>query len=120
MHLPEKLFRENVEKEYDIKSQACYRCGITCHNNISEKNADGSKGEFLAKFDYEPLNLLSTNIGIHDAGQAARLIQLGDNYGMDAISLGVPSLMPCRTTNGIRRQRFSTARPLVITKRFAN
>jgi len=87
--LPEKLFRENVEKEYDIKSQACYRCGITCHNNVSEKNADGSKGEFLAKFDYEPLNLLSTNVGVHDAGQAARLIQLGDNYGMDAISLGV-------------------------------
>jgi aldehyde:ferredoxin oxidoreductase len=87
--LPERLFRENVEKEYDIKSQACYRCGITCHNNVSEKNADGSKGEFLAKFDYEPLNLLGTNIGIHDAGQAARLIQLGDNYGMDAISLGV-------------------------------
>ncbi|MDA3902116.1 MAG: aldehyde:ferredoxin oxidoreductase [Desulfuromusa sp.] len=87
--LPEKLFRENVEKEYDIKSEACYRCGITCHNNISEKNIDGSKGEFLAKFDYEPLNLLGTNIGIHDAGQAARLIQLCDNYGMDAISLGV-------------------------------
>jgi len=87
--IPEKLFRENVEKEYDIKSEACYRCGITCHNNISEKNADGSRGEFLAKFDYEPLNLLSTNIGVHDAGQAARLIQLGDNYGMDAISLGV-------------------------------
>ena len=87
--LPERLFRENVEKDYDIKSQACYRCGITCHNNVSEKNADGSKGEFLAKFDYEPLNLLGTNIGIHDAGQAARLIQLGDNYGMDAISLGV-------------------------------
>lgn len=87
--IPEKLFRENVEQEYDIKSEACYRCGITCHNNISEKNADGSKGEFLAKFDYEPLNLLGTNIGIHAAGQAARLIQLGDNYGMDAISLGV-------------------------------
>jgi aldehyde:ferredoxin oxidoreductase len=87
--LPERLFRENVEKEYDIKSQACYRCGITCHNNVSKRNADGSKGEFLSKFDYEPLNLLSTNIGIHDAGQAARLIQLGDNYGMDAISLGV-------------------------------
>ncbi len=87
--LPEKLFRENVECEYDIKSEACYRCGITCHNNISEKRADGSRGEFLAKFDYEPLNLLGTNLGIHAAGQAARLIQLGDNYGMDAISLGV-------------------------------
>ncbi|MBN1958237.1 MAG: aldehyde:ferredoxin oxidoreductase [Desulfuromonadales bacterium] len=87
--LPEKLLRENVEKDYDIESAACYRCGITCHNYISEKNPDGSKGEFIAKFDYEPLNLLSTNIGIHDAGQGGRLIQLCDNYGMDAISLGV-------------------------------
>jgi len=87
--LPERLLRENVEKDYDIKSEACYRCGITCHNNIYEKHADGSRGEFLAKFDYEPLNLLGTNLGLHDAGQAARLIQLGDNYGMDAISLGV-------------------------------
>jgi aldehyde:ferredoxin oxidoreductase len=87
--LPEKLFRENVEKEYDIKIEACYRCGITCHNNIYEREADGTRGEFLAKFDYEPLNLLGTNIGVHDPGQAARLIQAGDNYGMDAISLGV-------------------------------
>ncbi|SHI74553.1 aldehyde:ferredoxin oxidoreductase [Malonomonas rubra DSM 5091] len=87
--IPEKLFRENVEKTHDVKIEACYRCGITCHNNIYEREADGSRGEFLAKFDYEPLNLLGTNIGIHEAGQAARLIQLGDNYGMDAISLGV-------------------------------
>jgi len=87
--IPEKLFRENVEPDYHIKTEACFRCGITCHNNISDKNEDGSQGEFLAKFDYEPLNLLGTNIGIHDAGQAARLIQLGDNYGMDSISLGV-------------------------------
>ncbi len=87
--LPERLFRANVEKDYVIKSEACYRCGITCHNNVSAKNPDGSQGEFLAKFDYEPLNLLGTNLGVHDAGQAARLIKLGDNYGMDAISLGV-------------------------------
>jgi aldehyde:ferredoxin oxidoreductase len=87
--LPERLFRENVEKNYDIQSQACFRCGITCHNNISEKQADGSRGEFLSKFDYEPLNLLGTNIGIHDPGQVARLIQSVDNSGMDAISAGV-------------------------------
>ena len=85
---PEKLLRENVEKEYKIKVEACYRCGITCHNNVYEKNKDGGS-EFLAKFDYEPLNLLGTNIGIHDAAQAARLIQLADNYGMDSITLGV-------------------------------
>lgn len=87
--LPERLFRENVEKTHDIESAACWRCGITCHNYIYDKKPDGSRGEFLAKFDYEPLNLLSTNLGIHDPGQAARLIHLADNLGMDAISLGV-------------------------------
>ncbi len=87
--LPERLFRENVEKNYHIESAACYRCGITCHNYISEQKENGRKGEFIAKFDYEPLNLLGTNLGIHEAGQAGRLIQLCDNYGMDAISLGV-------------------------------
>ncbi len=72
--LPEKLFRTTVEQQYEIKSEACYRCGITCHNNIHERNADGSAGKFLAKFDYEPLNLLGTNLGLHDAAQAAALI----------------------------------------------
>lgn len=86
--LPEKLFRENVEKEFFLKSEACFRCGITCHNNVYERKSDGTAGKFLAKFDYEPLNLLSTNIGIHDARKAASLIHLADNYGMDAISLG--------------------------------
>lgn len=87
--LPEALFRENVEKAYEIKSEACFRCGITCHNNVYEKRDDGGRGEFLAKFDYEPLNLLGTNVGLHDPGQAARLIKLADNYGMDSITLGV-------------------------------
>jgi aldehyde:ferredoxin oxidoreductase len=86
---PERLFRENVEKAYEIKSEACWRCGITCHNNVHARKADGTRGEFLAKFDYEPLNLLGTNLGLHDPGQAAHLIKLGDNYGMDSITLGV-------------------------------
>jgi aldehyde:ferredoxin oxidoreductase len=87
--LPERMLRENVEKDYDLESSACWRCGITCHNYVYEKKKDGSRGEFLAKFDYEPLNLLSTNIGIHDPGQGARLIQACDLMGLDAISLGV-------------------------------
>jgi aldehyde:ferredoxin oxidoreductase len=55
---------------------------------VYERRPDGSRGEFLAKFDYEPLDLLGTNVGVHDTKQAARLIQLADNYGMDSISLG--------------------------------
>ncbi len=87
-NLPEKLFRREVEKNFAIKSEACYRCGITCHNNIYECSENGKPTKFLAKFDYEPLNLLGTNLGLHDAAQAAALIHLCDNCGMDAISIG--------------------------------
>jgi aldehyde:ferredoxin oxidoreductase len=87
--LPERLFRSKVEQDFEIKSEACFRCGITCHNSIYRRNEDGSTGEFLAKFDYEPLNLLGTNLGLHETEQAAALIHLCDNYGMDAITVGV-------------------------------
>lgn len=85
----DKLLRERVEESFTVKGENCFRCAIACHKNIYEKKADGTRGRFLAKFDYEPLNLLSTNIGIHDAGQAAELVGLADKFGMDSISLGV-------------------------------
>ena len=84
----EGLFRENVTKDFEVKAEGCFRCGIRCHNNIYQKNSDGTRGEFLAKYDFEPLNLLGSNLGINDGYQAAKLIQLCDNLGMDAISLG--------------------------------
>jgi aldehyde:ferredoxin oxidoreductase len=85
---PEKLFRANVEKEYIVKAESCLRCGINCHKNIYERKLDGSRGEYRAKFDYEPLNLLATNLGIHNPTEAWRLIKLVDNLGMDSISCG--------------------------------
>ena len=83
-----RLLRENVEKNFSVKAENCFRCAIACHKNIYTKEEDGNRGKFLAKFDYEPLNLLSTNLGIHDAGEAAELVGLCDKYGMDSISLG--------------------------------
>ena len=82
------LFRDHVEDEFVITAESCFRCGIRCHKNIYEKQLDGSKGEFRAKFDYEPLNLLSTNLGIHNPHQAWQLVRLVDRLGMDSISCG--------------------------------
>lgn len=84
----EGLFRKRVEAELEVRTEACFRCGIRCHNNIYSRNPDGSRGEFLAKFDFEPLNLFGTNLGIHDGRQVAELIRMCDHLGMDAISLG--------------------------------
>lgn len=86
---PNNLFRKHVKEDLDVISAGCYRCAIRCHNNIHRRNEDGSTGEFLAKFDYEPLNLLGANIGIMDGAQVGELIHTTDNLGMDAISIGV-------------------------------
>jgi aldehyde:ferredoxin oxidoreductase len=85
---PVKMMRPTIEQQFVIKAESCWRCGINCHKNVYEKGADGKAGRFLAKFDYEPVNLLSTNIGLDDGAQVADVIRLVDNLGMDSISLG--------------------------------
>jgi aldehyde:ferredoxin oxidoreductase len=81
------LYRRNVEQneEFTIKAEACFRCGIRCHKNLYEKES----GAFRAKLDYEPLVLLSSNIGIFDVDAICELVELTDQLGLDAISCGV-------------------------------
>ena len=83
-----KMFRSVVEPEFVIKAESCFKCGINCHKNLYERTADGSRGAFRAKFDYEPLNLLSTNLGIDDPHAAWPLVARVDQLGMDSISIG--------------------------------
>jgi len=84
------LYRSAVEEgPYVVKDEACFRCGIRCHKNVFDEDENGKAGKFRAKFDYEPLNLLSSNIGIFDVEQACELIELVDQLGMDSISIGV-------------------------------
>ncbi len=72
---------------YVVKAEACYLCGIKCHKNVYDRS-DGEAGTFRAKVDYEPLALLTSNLGIYDADAALTLIDLSDELGMDSISLG--------------------------------
>jgi aldehyde:ferredoxin oxidoreductase len=50
---------------------------------------DGEAGPFRAKVDYEPITLLTSNLGIFDPDPGLDLIELVDELGMDSISLGV-------------------------------
>jgi len=81
------LHRSNLDQSerFSIKAEACFRCGIRCHKNLYEKQS----GAFRAKFDYEPLVLLSSNIGIFDVDAICELVELTDQLGLDAISCGV-------------------------------
>lgn len=83
------LYRDNFEQgEYVVKDESCYRCGISCHKNVYDENEDGKAGRFRAKLDFEPLNLLSSNIGIFKPEEILELCELVDQYCMDSISIG--------------------------------
>src|SRR6266704_3133673 len=89
---PASLFRTTVETPYVIKDESCFQCGIACHKNIYEVHADNGRrkaGKFFTKFDYEPLDLLTINLGIYDQQQALEIVELVDQLGFDSISLGV-------------------------------
>ena len=89
---PVPLYRDSMEDGYFIKDESCFQCGIACHKNVYavEEGSDRRKpGKFYAKFDYEPLDLLTVNLGIYDQNQALEIVELADQVGFDAISLGV-------------------------------
>ena len=87
--LPQRVFREEVEKTYDVKDEGCYRCGIRCWKMVHERSSNGGQhGRALCKVDYEPLNMLGTNCGIHEPEKIWPLIERCDDLGFDAISLG--------------------------------
>ena len=73
---------------YVVKSESCFLCGIHCHKNVYDKAEDGTAGRYRTKLDYEPLDLLTANLGIYDRDQALDLVLLCDELCMDSISLG--------------------------------
>ena len=88
---PVSLFRDSMEPPYVIKDESCFKCGIACHKNVyavEQKNGRRKAGTFYAKLDYEPLDLLTINLGIYDQQQAVEIVELVDQLGFDAISLG--------------------------------
>lgn len=91
------LHRDNVEAmdPLMVKDESCFRCGISCHKNVYDKTTVEKNGkmkdvpgQFRAKLDFEPLNLLASNIGIFDIHEGCELVELVDEMGMDSISCG--------------------------------
>jgi aldehyde:ferredoxin oxidoreductase len=84
------LYRASLEAgPYVIRAEGCRLCGIRCHRSVYAKQDSGEPGPFRTKVDYEPLSLLSSNLGIFDPGQALALISQADEMGLDAVSAGV-------------------------------
>ncbi len=74
-----------------IKSRlrAATSVGFVATRTSTTKARMVRSGSSTAKVDYEPITLLSSNLGIYDPGAAFSLIHLADELGLDSISLGV-------------------------------
>jgi aldehyde:ferredoxin oxidoreductase len=84
------LYRASAEAgPHLVTAAGCHLCGIRCHRNVYTLEEPGGAGSFRARVDYEPVVLLSSNLGIFDPDQAFSLINLAGELGMDSISLGV-------------------------------
>lgn len=76
------LYVGKVRERYAVDDQNCTACGIKCWKVLKDGPTE------LAKLDHEPLTLLGPNLDIWDIGKIAHLVELGDEMGMDSISLG--------------------------------
>ena len=89
---PKSLYRDAFETNFVVKDESCWQCGIACHKNIYDAVPEDGKrkaGKFYTKFDYEPLDLLTVNLGIYDQHQSLEIVELVDQLGFDSISMGV-------------------------------
>ncbi|MBC7254494.1 MAG: aldehyde ferredoxin oxidoreductase family protein [Chloroflexi bacterium] len=83
----EKVSGEYLRERYHVKSVACAGCSIACEQWGAVK--EGKYKGAMIGLDYEPLFAVGPNCGIGDMAAIIRLVQLCDEYGMDAMSAGV-------------------------------
>jgi aldehyde:ferredoxin oxidoreductase len=83
----EKVSGERFKDEFIVKTQGCSACPCRC-----EHIAIGKEGEFkgaVARVEYEPLMADGPHCGVDDPNAIIKAIDLSNQYGMDAISIGI-------------------------------
>jgi aldehyde:ferredoxin oxidoreductase len=78
----ERICAENLRKELNWKSTACYGCAIMCAKQASW---DGHEMEGP---EYETVAWLGANCGLNDPQTIAMANYLADDFGLDTISTG--------------------------------
>lgn len=83
----EGISGEWVEQNILVNNPTCHACPVACKKEV--KIEDGPfAGTHMESFEYEPAWSLGANCGNGDAGSIAKLIDLANDYGFDAIEVG--------------------------------
>ena len=85
----ETLSGEWVKENILVGDPTCHACPVACKKEVEIK--DGPyKGLRMESVEYEPAWSVGANCGNPDARLVAKMIDLANDYGFDAIELGHP------------------------------
>jgi aldehyde:ferredoxin oxidoreductase len=85
----EKISGEYVKEHLLVNDPTCHACPVACKKEVEVK--DGPyKGLHMESVEYEPSWSVGANCGNSDARLVAKMIDLANDYGFDAIEVGHP------------------------------
>jgi aldehyde:ferredoxin oxidoreductase len=85
----EKISGEYVKEHLLVNDPTCHACPVACKKEVEVK--DGPyKGLRMESVEYEPAWSVGANCGNNDARLVAKMIDLANDYGFDAIEIGHP------------------------------
>jgi len=85
----EKISGEYVKEHILVDDPTCHACPVACKKEVEIKEGPW-KGLRMESVEYEPAWSLGANCGNDDVATVAKLIDLCNDYGMDAIETGHP------------------------------
>ncbi len=85
----EKISGEYIKENLLVDDPTCHACPVACKKEVEVK--DGPyKGLHMESVEYEPAWSVGANCGNDDARLVAKMIDLCNDFGMDAIEIGHP------------------------------
>jgi aldehyde:ferredoxin oxidoreductase len=83
----EKVSGEFLHENHKVKTIACAQCPIACEQMSVVKN--GPWAGAMTGIEYECLFANGPNLGVNDMNAVIKLIEVADQGGMDAMSMGI-------------------------------
>jgi aldehyde:ferredoxin oxidoreductase len=85
----EKISGEYVKQHILVDDPTCHACPVACKKEVEIKEGPW-KGLHMESVEYEPAWSMGANCGNNDVNTVAKMIDLCNDYGIDAIETGHP------------------------------
>ena len=85
----EKVSGEYVKQNILVDDPTCHACPVACKKEVEVKEGPW-KGLHMESLEYEPAWSVGANVGNNDVNTVAKMIDLCNDFGLDAIEIGHP------------------------------